>query len=134
LENATFTDNQAKNGGAIYITKQSTIDIFQLFSLLENSKFSVLTNNTFERNIATNSGGALKLLYKDPKVHAENTFKDNSDPFGLSVSDNEPSHYRFSFYKMLSDKKIKTDEELYELMENSSLTVISFFCCFFIHQ
>jgi len=87
----------------------------------------VIANITFERNIATSSGRALKLLYKDPRVYAKNTFKDNSDPFGISVSDSEPSYYRFSFYKMLTDKKIKSDEELYELMENSSLTVISFF-------
>jgi len=28
LENVTFTDNEAKNGGAMYVTKQGTIDIF----------------------------------------------------------------------------------------------------------
>ena len=102
--------------------------------IIDYLNYSSIKNNTFEQNIATNSGGALKLLYNDPRVYISNTFKDNSDSFGISVSDGEPSYYRFSFYKMLTDKKVKSDEELYELMGNSSLTVISFSHCFFIHQ
>ena len=89
---------------------------------LTKAEFS---NCNFIRNEATNSGGALMLLfnYSNILTTIPNIFTDNTALFNPDISDDKPSYYRFSYYQMLSDEKIKSDDQLLEMIGDETLTV-----------
>jgi hypothetical protein len=73
IQNGVFQNNTAEVGAAIYFDCTS-LTLCNLF----------ITNSTFEKNAATSKGGGIYYGFKRPQL-ANNTFKDNSAPYGLDL-------------------------------------------------
>lgn len=85
----------------------------------------------FRNNYASNSGGAIKVLFNASELNISSTFppvfENNTDLKGISdISEGKPSYYRFSFYDLISDEKETVDVDYTKWITNSTLTVKSF--------
>lgn len=131
MNTTSFTSNTATNGGGIYYIKQSKTRIFFQINnfagrLVSTDKF--LRNSTFTSNYASNSGKAMKLLFKysllsedstSPVVYVNNSEADT----GKNVSDGRPSYYMFSFYDVLTKQKVTSTSEYKTWILDGTLTV-----------
>jgi len=118
LYNSFINGNTAVNGGAIYFIKQNPYAAVQ----------SQIGNNNFTANIASNSGGAIKLLFNYYDIldntTSESNFTDNADFKGLAVSDGIPSYYTISFYDVLTDEEESALEDFTTWITNPNKTVL----------
>ena len=73
IQNCTFYNNRAENGGGIYFTSSLAIN-----------KFNII-NSTFELNEANSTGGALYWNNFEPTI-TNSEFKNNSAPYGGKIA------------------------------------------------
>lgn len=70
----------------------------------------------------------MKLLFDysqlNEPVDAPSIFISNADSKGLNISEGRPSCYQFSFYEIISEQKVRSNDNLDDWIKNSSLTVI----------
>lgn len=85
-------------------------------------------NNTFKLNNASNSGGAIKLLFDysllNESSEEPSTFFNNNDYNGLNICDGKPTYFRFSFYDVLVVKTPQPNEDYSKWVEDPTMTVI----------
>jgi len=89
-----------------------------------------MNDNKFIRNTASNSGGAIKVLFDYSDLSGENSslvllpnfFDQNIDAHGQEISDGKPEYYKFSFYNILLELT-QTNIDFSEIISNSSITV-----------
>jgi len=86
-----------------------------------------ISNNTFKNNIASLSGGAIKVLFNASELFQGETtlnkFEDCTDYKGLAVSDGKPLYFIFSFYDLLATVKEIPNVDYSQWITNSTLTV-----------
>ena len=131
--NVHFNQSSAKNGGAIYcanigkkiylIIRLSCLDAFY------NDVYGITGALYFSNNKASNSGGALKLLFRSSELNEDPTqpfvFVNNNDSKGLSISEGRPSYYVFSFYNVNVEKNFDEFDNIQSWVENPQKTVIA---------
>ena len=80
IENSTFVDNIAENGGAIFATKESNAE------KIENI---IIKNCTFTNNVALkDNGGAIDISEKSENIRILNSNFTNNTVIGYNNSDN----------------------------------------------
>ena len=131
-----FTHCSAKNGGAIYYANIGN-QIFQ-FKLLNpqidnyyNKDYGFTRGLIFTNNQASNSGGALKLLFRLSRLNIDITessrYTNNNDSKGLTISAGRPSYYLFSFYNVTVEKNFNEFDNLQLWVEDKKSTVITYY-------
>lgn len=82
---------------------------------------------SFIRNTATNSGGAIKCYFPYSEFNESltypSTFTDSFDIKNQSVSSGIPSYFVFSFYDVLVEKEFNEFDDLEDWTKNASRTV-----------
>lgn len=128
LFNSNFKNNFGVDGGAIYYLCENYNSLFCDLDIM---------NNTFESNIASNHGGALKWLYKKPSNLNSNVFLNNfaghygqniaSFPIKISIEikNNTSMHNKSESEDFIILNNIKSGKKIDVILEISLLDYLN---------
>ena len=108
IDNCTFLENVAENGGAIYLYNEGKNKIVKIYGFLEIYQFySVIKNCNFIRNKAKLDGGAFNWYGKIPNFTGlNNLFEENDALYGLNNA-SFPAKLSMEIYNKMNKSDLK---------------------------